>query len=139
MIQQQVDLIKKRIKFLDEYSQAIDKMIADKVDDKTHYELLANQHFIDLELNHKRYLLEQYQRDAKRQKAEQEATIKEVNENMGKVIGELRKKIGLDGMRDKAKKAILNRFKKNDYPMMARKINDYNMAQAIIKWTPPNE
>lgn len=125
-----IKLLEDRVKFLAEYIAEIDGVDAT-------FELRNTRYSLQTELNHKTYLLEQYEKDANRQKEEVANALKIVNKEIHGVIRKLKKKKGLDIMHQSIRKKILERYGKKSWSSDARKINDFNMANKCIAFKPP--
>jgi len=100
--------------------------------DATDFEQRDKLYSLQTELNHKEYLLEQYENDNKARKEQRVKVMQIVNKDMGTLIGKLREKDGLGDMEYKIKEGIIKRFAKNDYQSEEGKISDFQMAQKLV-------
>jgi len=138
MMHDHIKLLEGRIIFLAEYISEIDAQTSDdKFNVIEKFDLLNKRYSLQTELNHKNYLLKQYEEDANRQKNEVAEALKIVNKEIHGVIRKLKEKKGLDIMHQSIRKKILERYAKKSWSMPERKINDFNMANKCIAFKPP--
>lgn len=136
-VKKQLESLQARVKFIREWIAVLlkkiegisDIAITDNLMQR--YELGSKIYDLENEVVHKEYLIKMRENDAKMWENQRQAITKQVNDEMGGVIKDLRTKI-LAVKETKIADGIIKRFAKGKYDSQEAKIQDYIMGKQLL-------
>ena len=121
----QVEALKEKVIFLRGWADKLREM-----DDITKQDKIYD---LENEANHKEYMIKMRENDMKMYEQQRQQITKQVNDEFGGLIKELRTKIFPSTKDTTIADGIIKRFSKNDYASNEAKVQDFVMAKQLLK------